>query len=65
MLNLWRTSVEPMRGFVDRMGEIEDAEGALSISFIHGFPWGDVADIYNLGKGSNWVFLSDLCRPIE
>ena len=45
MLSMWRTSVEPMRGFVDRMSEIEDAEGVLSVSFAHGFPWGDVADI--------------------
>ena len=34
-----------MRGFVDRMGEIEGTGRVLSVSFAHGFPWGDVADI--------------------
>ena len=45
MLSLWRTPVEPMRGFVDRMGEIEGPDRVLSISFAHGFPWGDVVDV--------------------
>ena len=54
MLSMWRTSVEPMRGFVDRMGEIEGADGVLSVSFAHGFPWGDVADI-----GAKVVVITD------
>ena len=45
MLSLWRTPVEPTRGFVDRMAEIEGAGRVLSVSFAHGFPWGDVANI--------------------
>jgi microcystin degradation protein MlrC len=30
-----------MRGFVDRMLAREGKDGVLSISFVHGFPWGD------------------------
>ena len=45
MVNMWRTPVEPMRGFVDRMMALEGKDGILSVSFAHGFPWGDVADV--------------------
>jgi len=45
MVNMWRTPVEPMRGFVDRMIALEGKDGILSVSFAHGFPWGDVADV--------------------
>lgn len=42
IVNTWATGVQPMRGFVDRMAELEREEGILSVSFAHGFPWGDV-----------------------
>lgn len=45
MINMWRTPLEPMRGFVRRMAEHEGRDGILSVSFGHGFPWGDVADV--------------------
>ncbi|MCG8694466.1 MAG: M81 family metallopeptidase [Minwuiales bacterium] len=45
MISMWRTPVEPMRGFVDRMQSLEGKDGVLSVSFGHGFPWGDVADV--------------------
>ncbi len=45
MVSMWRTPVEPMRGFVDRMQSLEGKDGVLSVSFGHGFPWGDVADV--------------------
>jgi microcystin degradation protein MlrC len=45
MVNMWRTPVEPMRGFVDRMSAMEGKAGVLSVSFGHGFPWGDVEDV--------------------
>lgn len=45
MVSMWRTSPEPMRGFVRRMRELEGLDGVLSVSFGHGFPWGDVADV--------------------
>ena len=45
MVGMWRTPVEPVRGFVDRMTALEGKDGVLSVSFAHGFPWGDVADV--------------------
>ena len=45
MINMWRTPVQPMRGFVDRMQALEGTDGVLSVSFGHGFPWADVADV--------------------
>lgn len=41
MVSFWPTQSQPMRGFVDRMLEREGRDGILSISFVHGFPWGD------------------------
>lgn len=45
MVNMWRTPVEPMKSFVERMKSLEGRDGVLSVSFGHGFPWGDVADV--------------------
>ncbi len=45
MVNMWRTTVEPMKGFVREMTALEGRDGILSISFGHGFPWGDVAEV--------------------
>ena len=45
MIDMWRTPVEPMKGFVARMRALEGRDGILSVSFGHGFPWGDVADV--------------------
>lgn len=42
MLGFYRTPVEPMRTFVDRMTEREGTNGVLSVSLAHGFPWADV-----------------------
>lgn len=44
MVHLYLTKSEPMRSFVDRLSALE-AGDALSISLLHGFPWGDVADV--------------------
>jgi microcystin degradation protein MlrC len=33
-----------MRSFVDQLQALEQEEGILSISFVHGFPWGDMPD---------------------
>jgi microcystin degradation protein MlrC len=41
MVSFWPTQAQPMRGFVDRMLAREGKDGILSISFVHGFPWGD------------------------
>src|SRR6185312_2368237 len=45
MVTMWRTPVEPMKSFVARMQALEGHDGILSVSFGHGFPWGDVADV--------------------
>lgn len=41
MISIFHTSREPMRGFVDRMGALEGRKDVLSVSLVHGFPWGD------------------------
>ena len=45
MISMWHTPIEPMRSFVARMQALEGDNGVLSVSFGHGFPWGDVADV--------------------
>ncbi|MBL8835911.1 MAG: M81 family metallopeptidase [Alphaproteobacteria bacterium] len=45
MINMWRTPVEPMKSFVARMQALEGRDGILSVSFGHGFPWGDTEDV--------------------
>ena len=44
MVSMWRTPDEPMKSFVARMQACEGRDGILSVSFAHGFPWGDVAE---------------------
>jgi microcystin degradation protein MlrC len=44
MVGIWPTTREPIRSFVARMRSLE-RDGILSISFGHGFPWGDVASV--------------------
>ncbi|NML99089.1 M81 family metallopeptidase [Paraburkholderia sp. RP-4-7] len=44
MVGKWHTTCEPMIGFVKRMQSLEGRDGILSVSFGHGFPWGDVAE---------------------
>ena len=41
MLALYHTPEPPMRGFVDRMLSTEGSGDILSLSLVHGFPWGD------------------------
>jgi len=45
MIGSYRTPVEPLKGFVERMKTLEGKNGILSVSFAHGFPYGDVADV--------------------
>jgi microcystin degradation protein MlrC len=45
MINTYRTTEQPLRGFVDRMLALEGRDGIISVSLGHGFPWGDVAEI--------------------
>lgn len=50
----FHTLREPMRGFVRAMAEAEKRPGIASISLVHGFPWGDVADM-----GTKCLVLAD------
>ena len=45
MIAMFHTSRAPMRGFVDDMMAREGTGGVLSLSFSHGFPWGDCARV--------------------
>ena len=45
MISMWRTTAEPMQTFVAGMKEREGGDGILAVSFGHGFPWGDVAEV--------------------
>ncbi|HMN72789.1 MAG TPA: M81 family metallopeptidase [Rhodoblastus sp.] len=41
LISVFHTSREPTRSFVDRIKALEGRDGVLSISLVHGFPWGD------------------------
>jgi microcystin degradation protein MlrC len=43
MIGLWPTTREPLRSLVDAMSARE-RDGILSLSLVHGFPYGDVPD---------------------
>ncbi|WP_066685134.1 M81 family metallopeptidase [Sphingomonas sp. CCH18-H6] len=45
VVRLWPTQDPLMRGLIERCERLEEDGGALSVSFVHGFPWGDVADV--------------------
>ncbi|MDE0049733.1 MAG: M81 family metallopeptidase [Rhodospirillales bacterium] len=45
MISMWRTTTEQMKAFVADMKAQEGRDGILAVSFGHGFPWGDVAEV--------------------
>ncbi|MCX5495303.1 M81 family metallopeptidase [Kaistia dalseonensis] len=45
MIDVFPTSREPMRSFVDRMKLLQGKDGVLSVSLIHGFMAGDVPEL--------------------
>ena len=45
MIGMLHTTREPARGFVDRVRALEGLDGIVSISVVHGFPWGDTPDM--------------------
>ena len=45
MIAVLHTSRQPVRGLVDSLTSMEGHDGILSISIVHGFPWGDVASM--------------------
>jgi len=54
MIGVFHTTREPMRGFVDKLSAMEGKDGVLSLSFAHGFPWGDVPDM-----GAKMIAIAD------
>jgi microcystin degradation protein MlrC len=45
MIDIYPTSREPMRSYVDRLKALQGRDGILSISLIHGFMAGDVPEL--------------------
>jgi microcystin degradation protein MlrC len=45
MIAFFPTTMEPTRGFVDRMQALEGKDGVLSVSLGHGFPHADVPEM--------------------
>ena len=45
MVGFFPTTREPVRSWVDRMTALEGKDGILSVSFAHGFPWGDTPEV--------------------
>ena len=54
MLSLQGTTEEPMRSLVGRLRELEDGEGVLSVTLMHGFPWADWE-----GAGASVIIVSE------
>jgi microcystin degradation protein MlrC len=54
MVGFYPTTQEPMASLVGRFEEIERETGVLSVSFAHGFPWGDTPD-----TGSRVLVITD------
>lgn len=54
MVGFYPTTNEPMRGLVDSMSAAEKRPGVLSVSFGHGFPWGDTPE-----TGSKMLVIAD------
>lgn len=59
MLGSYFTTLQPMKGFVDDVKAREGKDGVLSISPVHGFPYGDVP-----GNGTKVLVITD-ARPAE
>jgi microcystin degradation protein MlrC len=45
MIGSFPTTIQPMRGFVDKISALEGKDGVLSISIAHGFPYADVPEV--------------------
>ncbi len=45
MIDIYPTSRQPIRGFVDRLRELQGKDGILSVSLIHGFMASDVPEM--------------------
>jgi microcystin degradation protein MlrC len=58
MIDLFPTTREPGRSFVDKMQRLEGRDGVLSISLGHGFPQGDVPE-----HGTRVLVITDNAKP--
>ncbi|MEM7705331.1 MAG: M81 family metallopeptidase [Pseudomonadota bacterium] len=45
MIGVYHTTDGPMKQFVEEVKALEGKDNVLSVSIVHGFPWGDVRDI--------------------
>lgn len=54
MIGFYPTTREPMAGLLCQLREAERRPGVLSVSFVHGFPWGDTSD-----TGSKMLVIAD------
>ena len=45
MIGIYHTNSEPMKSFMGKVRRLEQRKGILSISIVHGFPWGDVSEM--------------------
>jgi microcystin degradation protein MlrC len=54
MVGVYRTTIQPMADLVQTMIDAEREPGILSVSFAHGFPWGDT-----LEAGSKMLVIAD------
>lgn len=54
MIGLYYPTQEPMKSYVDRLKQLEQEPGVLSVSLGHGFPWGDVP-----GLGTKTLVVTD------
>jgi microcystin degradation protein MlrC len=59
MIGSFPTTMEPMRGFVDRISALEGKDGVLSISLAHCFPYADVPEM-----GSRVLVVTDDQRAV-
>ncbi len=59
MIGFYPTTREPMIGFVQRLLAAEREPNILSVSLIHGFPWGDTYD-----TGSKLLVIADGDRQL-
>ncbi|MNZ85041.1 hypothetical protein D3C78_1038170 [compost metagenome] len=71
MIVLMHTTREPARSFVDKVSRLEGRDSVLSISVVHGFPWGDVPGmgtkmlVYTDGDAAKaQVYACDLAREL-
>lgn len=60
MIGRFHTTREPMKGLVAEMIAAEQNPGIASVSLVHGFPWGDVADM-----GARFLVLGDRQEDVD